>query len=257
MAVREFSPVIRQFKSVQRESDAERITRHGWQPFVACSFCGDTGYDPDTGRECAVCILGVQLVKRQVLEQQWPTIIPRRFVDYTLEAHPNVALAKAVGEWIDSNPCMTGENLVLQGGVGRGKTGAALAALRELHFQGAIVRYWSLPDLMDQLRADEFGRNNDDPLRKKPTMSYLQECDVLLLDDMGTERQTAYVHDRIYLIINSRYERNLPTIFTTNQNKQQFLDHLDPPGPLKPCASRIQQNARWVDAGGPDLRSKK
>jgi DNA replication protein DnaC len=124
--------------------------------------------------------------------------------------------------------------------------------LRELHFQGAIVRYWSLPDLMDQLRADEFGRNNDDPLRKKPTMSYLQECDVLLLDDMGTERPTEYVKDRIYLIINSRYERNLPTIFTTNQNRTEFLERLS-----KPCASRIQQNARWVDAGGPDLRSKK
>lgn len=249
MAIREFRPAVRQFAPVQRESDAERIARHGWQPFVACSFCGGLGIDPDTGRECDVCDAGAQLLKRSTLEQMWPTIAPRRFVGYTLDDHPNRKLAQDVGTWLDANPCTTGQNLVLHGGVGRGKTGAALAALRELHFQGAIVRYWSFPDLMDQLRADEFGRNHDDPLRKKPTMSYLQECDCLLLDDMGTERPTDYVKDRIYLIINSRYERSLPTIFTTNQNKNEFLDRLS-----TPCASRIQQNIRWIDAIGPDLR---
>ena len=104
MAVREFKPVIRQFTPIQRETDAERIARHGWQPFVACSFCGDTGHDPDTGRECEVCVVGTQLIKRASLEKMWPTIIPRRFVNYTLEDHPNSKLAQDVGAWIDSNP---------------------------------------------------------------------------------------------------------------------------------------------------------
>ena len=180
--------------------------------------------------------------------EQWPNIVPRRFRDYTLAGHPNTRLANEVGSWMDAQPTLTGENLVIQGPVGTGKTGAAIGALRELHFSGAIVRYWFLPDLMDQLRAEETGRV--DELRLKPTMSYLLDCDVLLLDDAGRERPTSYVEERMKVIVNGRYSRNVPTILTTNLGSE-WEEYLG-----KFSASRINENARLVKATGSDLRKR-
>jgi hypothetical protein len=235
------------------ETDADRIARHKWPPFVECSYCGDTGLHPDGGGEC-FCEKGIDATYARVRDESWHygDIVPRRFRDLCLDSHPNAALVDSVRMWLETNPVRNGENLVLLGGVGRGKTGAAIAALREMHYDGALVRYWSLPDLMDQLRADEFSRGQTDELRKKPTMPYLRDCDCLLLDDMGTERPTKFAIDRLYLIINGRSEQGLPTIFTTNQSKENFLEHLGPP-----CASRVQQSIRWINVTGPDLRGVK
>ena len=191
--------------------------------------------------------------------EQWPNIVPRRFRDYTLAGHPNTRLANEVGSWMDAQPTLTGENLVIQGPVGTGKTGAAIGALREFHFAGwmgdkpevrrpLICRYWYLPDLMDQLRSEEM--RSVDSMRDKPTMSYLLDCDVLLLDDAGKERNTPYVEERMLVIINGRYSRKVPTILTTNigDGWEQYL------GPA--AASRINENARHVKATGSDLRKR-
>ena len=229
------------------ETDADRITKHGWDPFVECSFCGDTGTLPISDLPCH-CLTGMALEKQRKRAEQWPTIVPRAFRSYTLAEHPNRKLANEVCTWMDSHPTLTGENLIVQGPIGCGKTGAAIAALRELHFTGALVRHWFLPDLMDQLRTEEMGRADD--LRQKPTMSYLLDCDVLLLDDAGKERNSRYVEERMLVIINGRYTRNLPTILTTNigDGWEQYL------GPA--AASRITENVRIIKATGADLRRR-
>lgn len=238
-----------------RETDADRIARYGWPADVACTFCGDTGELPDTKMECH-CLAGQALYTSRHRRSQWPQLIPRRFVTYTLAGHPNTVLAQQVGAWVDQHPVGSGENLVIQGGVGVGKTGAAIGALRELFFAGHTVRYWSLPDLMDALREEEFSRTKgDEPGRPVPTMEQLLLCDVLLLDDMGTERTTAYVADRIYLIINSRYTQGRPTILTTNLNRAQMVKHF-PDEMGERIISRLYESVQEVRAVGVDLRRR-
>lgn len=234
------------------ETDADRIKRYGWDPFVTCSFCGDHGTLPGTGLPCH-CLIGTAKETQRLRAERWPTLVPRRFRHYTLSGHPNQQLAGEVCQWLDRQP--TGENLVIQGSVGTGKTGAAIGAVRELHFSGATVRYWSLPDLLDQLRAEEFERKQDGPVdmgRKRPTMSWLIECDYLLLDDMGTERtHSEYVTDRLYLIFNGRYTENRPTIITTNVPPSKWGEYLG-----DRAASRINEQATYIRAGGTDLRKR-
>ena len=231
-----------------RESDEQRIARFGWSPFVQCIWCGDTGIDPEFGTECH-CVVGVAKNQQRIRREQWPTLVPKRFVDYTLTEHPNKRLAADVGAWLDSNPIRTGENLVIQGATGRGKTGAAIGALRELHFQGALVRYWSLPDLMDQLRAEEFGRGDTESAKSRPTMAWLTNCACLLLDDMGTERPTKYVEDRLYTLFDGRYVDKRPTVITTNYSKDKLREYWG-----ERITSRIEESVRYVGAPGLDLR---
>jgi DNA replication protein DnaC len=244
----------------RRETDGERIARHGWEPFVACSFCGDTGYNPDYAYsdlqggmvqvECQ-CIVGLQLARRYTLELDWLNIAPKRFQNYTLDTHPNEDLVNRVHDWLMANPITTGQNLVIQGGVGRGKTGVAIAALREMHFgtihdtgEPITVQYWSMPYLMDILRKEEFERKEDG---ETPTWRRLIRCDCLLLDDIGAERSTPFAEDRIFLLIDGRYNKGKPTILTTNLNPAKF-------GERDRVASRIRENHVWVTAKGPDYR---
>lgn len=224
-----------------READADRRGKFGWDPFVTCTFCGDSGMLPDSKVECH-CEEGVKRATQRVRIERWPTLVPHKLRDYTLSAHPRHELADGVATWLASNPCRTGQNLVIQGPVGTGKTGAAIGALRELHFSGATVRYWFLPDLMDQLRSEEFERSN------AVTMSHLLDCDVLLLDDAGKERNSRYVEERMLVIVNGRYTRNTPTILTSNigDGWESYL------GPA--AASRINENVQTIKATGADLR---
>lgn len=235
-----------------RETDADRIEKYGWPVDVACTFCGDTGKLPGTQMECH-CATGAALYTQTTRRALWPALIPKRFHDYTLAGHPNRKLAADVGGWVDSHPVGSGENIVIQGGVGTGKTGAAIAALRELFFTGSSILYWSLPDLMDALRAEEFSRTKgDDPARPVPTMGQLTNVDVLLLDDMGTERPTAYVTDRLFLIVDKRYGEGKPTVVTTNVVGGGFEKYLG-----DRIASRLRECSRVIVAAGPDLRRTK
>lgn len=240
---------IRALFSRQAEQARERAERFGFDPIHECPYCGDTGKDPETGVYCT-CPAGEQTVATLHLQTVWRNTIPPRFHDYTLSGHPNVDLAAKVAEWMKENPISTGQNLVITGGTGRGKTGAAIAAIREMHFSGALVRYWSLPDLMDVLRQEEFRQRDD--LRQKPTMPWLIDSDVLLLDDMGTERPTPFVRDRLYVVFNERYTRRRPTIITTNIGSDHLKDYFG-----ERIASRINESVRYVACSGPDLRAVK
>lgn len=226
----------------------ERREKYGWEPFVECSWCGDTGINPDNNTYC-LCLEGTSRARSAALHEQWATTIPYRFQGFTFDTHPNPELAAQVKAWVQGEPCATGTNLVIQGGTGQGKTGAAIAALRVLHFTGHIVRYANLPDLMDQFREE----NKPGSDIKAPAMPWLIDCDVLCLDDMGAERPNPFVTERLYVLINGRYVHDKPTIITTNHVGKRLDDYFG-----DRIASRIEEKCVEVigDKRWPDLRRK-
>jgi DNA replication protein DnaC len=231
----------------------ERRAKYGWPVFVEdtfCNFCGETGINPDNNTFC-LCPVGMDLARSSARTEQWGTVVPHKFQGFTFASHPNTELASEVAHWVATDPVEHGTNLVIQGGTGQGKTGAAIAALRDLHFAGHIVRYANLPDLMDQFREE----NKVSPRAevKAPAMPWLVDCDCLLLDDMGAERPNPFVTERLYVLINGRYVNGKPTIITTNHVGKKLDDYFG-----ERIASRIEEN--HVEIVGrrqwPDLRRK-
>lgn len=235
---------------------AERIARgvaqFGWTPSATCDRCGDTGKYPLSGQFCEECPEGQrkreqdesdrqanELVRRWVM-----TGVPRRFAGYRLDTSPcSPAVIERVRRWIAADPCANGAGLILTGGVGAGKTGVAIGALWEFHVAaGGDLQFISTTALLDALKPES---GEDDVLRS------LQKATVLVLDDLGTTRGTEWERDRLFALLNARYENQRPTITTSNLKIADLAKSVG-----ERSVSRLVEGATIVAVDGDDFRMR-
>lgn len=104
--------------------------------------------------------------------------------------------------------------LLFLGPPGAGKTHLAVAVLMELielyRVQGRFVEFTSL---IHQIQSTF---NTSSLETKSQILDPLSEAELLVLDELGAQQTTPWVRDILYLIINNRYTRRRPTLFTTN-----------------------------------------
>lgn len=104
--------------------------------------------------------------------------------------------------------------LLFSGPPGVGKTHLAAGVLVELveryRVHGAFVEFTSL---IHQIQSTF---DPGSPESKRQVLDPLMDAELLILDELGSQQPTPWVRDVLYLIINGRYTRRLPTIFTTN-----------------------------------------
>ena len=95
---------------------------------------------------------------------------------------------------------LSSQNLIMQGGTGLGKTHLSLAIANEALEKGFGVIYGSAQNLATNLERERFSR---EPV-ESDTNQMLLSCDLLILDDLGTEFSTSFVDAAIYNVINTR-----------------------------------------------------
>lgn len=110
------------------------------------------------------------------------------------------------------NFTLSSRSILFQGGSGLGKTHLSLAIAKELIENGYGVIYASAPDILSKLESERF---NDDK-STDATENLLKECDLLIIDDLGTEFLTQFTLSKIYNIINTRMLLKKPIIISTN-----------------------------------------
>ena len=103
--------------------------------------------------------------------------------------------------------------LFLVGPIGVGKTHLAVAAAAERERRGDEIFFATVPDLLDYLRAT-FAP--DSIVAYDDLLDRIKTVDLLVLDDMGAERSTPFAEDKLFQIINYRYESRLATIITSS-----------------------------------------
>jgi len=139
-----------------------------------------------------------------------------------------------------------GRGLYFCGGVGTGKTHLAVAVMNELIQTKRVPSLFvTVPELLDNLRGayNDPGRNLDE------WMDAVKNADLLLLDDLGSERPTEWVQERLFVIINHRYRESLPTVFTSNIGPENLPAQLG-----ERTASRIIAMCEGVELAGDDYR---
>jgi DNA replication protein DnaC len=111
--------------------------------------------------------------------------------------------------------------LVLLGGYGSGKTHLAAAIANQRIALGHPVIFVVVPDLLDYLRA-AFAPNSETTFDAR--LEAIREAPLLILDDLGAHSSTAWAQEKLFQILNYRYNHRLPTVITANQR----LEDLDP-----------------------------
>ncbi len=103
--------------------------------------------------------------------------------------------------------------VLLHGGYGCGKTHLAAAIANHCLLQGTDVFFVNTPDLLDHLRAT-FGPGS--PVAYDDLFEHTRNAPLLILDDLGAENPTQWAQEKLYQIINHRYNAALPTVITCN-----------------------------------------
>lgn len=135
------------------------------------------------------------------------------------------------------------------GGNGTKKTLLAMAIARKLIALGVDVRVAIVPSLLESMR----NRTSED----RNLTSQLENCGVLVLDDLGKESATAYACERLFDIINYRYNAMTPTIVTSNYSLTEVSKHLSEGGTGSAIASRLGETVKRVHMDGEDGRLRR
>ncbi len=111
--------------------------------------------------------------------------------------------------------------LLLTGAYGCGKTHLAAAIANARLEMGEPVIFTIVPDLLDHLRAT-FGPQAETSY--DDLFEQLRNAPLLILDDLGAHSSTPWAQEKLFQLLNHRYNAQLPTVITTNQR----LEDLDP-----------------------------
>lgn len=111
------------------------------------------------------------------------------------------------------------ENILLLGNVGVGKTFLTNCMAKAILDKGYSVIYFTSIRLFDTLSREVFGRDED---RSLDSLHDIYSCDLLIIDDLGTENVNSFVAGRLFDIINERNIRRRATIISTNLSFEEL-----------------------------------
>jgi len=117
------------------------------------------------------------------------------------------------------------ESLLIWGDPGNGKSHLAAAICHKLKERGKIPVFQTMTELLERIRST-FRQQSKESERE--IMSALQDCDLLVLDDIGAEKVTDWTLDVLFRIIDGRYRAKKPTLFTTNFSPTELLHRFKP-----------------------------
>jgi len=109
--------------------------------------------------------------------------------------------------------------LILRGKYGCGKTHLAAAIANRRIEQGHPVLFVVVPDLLDHLRA---AFSPTSPVSFDQRFDSVRTAPLLILDDLGTQNATPWAREKLFQILNYRYNARLPTVITTNQSPEEI-----------------------------------
>ncbi len=145
--------------------------------------------------------------------------------DHTFEkfevTDENRGTAKILKRYVERFDKMLAENqgLLFYGECSTGKTFAAACIANRLLDQGVSVVMTSFVDILALLQRD--------PEEADGLMERMNRVKLLIIDDLGAERDTSYALEKVYSVIDSRYRQNRPLILTTNLSLDEMLNETD------------------------------
>ena len=160
------------------------------------------------------------------------SVLPKRYRGVSFDRPPvteiNPGAVQIVRDWIgqfDTN-LEQGNGIWLMGDTGTGKTTLAMLVSKEALKRNYTVAIYSMPSLLTRIRATygaEAGEESYSELFER-----LCDVDLLHVDDLGAEKQTDWVLEQLYALVNERYERQKSIVVTTNLSQDELEQQIGP-----------------------------
>ncbi len=139
------------------------------------------------------------------------------------------------------------DNLLFTGGVGLGKTHISLSIVSSVTEMGYDVVYGSAQNLFSAAEREHFSYSGE-----STKTDALLHCDLLVIDDLGTEFSTSFTQSLFYNIVNTRLLERLPTIINTNLSFRELEERYTPR-----ITSRFIGEYKLIKFFGNDIRQQK
>ena len=246
---------------------AELLTGAGFpadylEEIVSCPLCRDTGL-----YQGGVCRCLDRLYNRE-LTRELGTLMRRgdesfdRFdlSLYPAEADPETGLVpRAVMQKV-SDACRryaegfsdASQNLLFQGGTGLGKTYLSACIARVVAERGFSVCYDTAAAALDNYEKAKFSRDSAEGEAAGLRIRRMESCDLMILDDLGTEMPTPMAQSALYTLLNSRLVNGKKTVISTNLTNDELSRRYTPQ-----IASRILGEFQCLPFVGEDIRRLK
>lgn len=243
------------------EQKSQLMASHGYpndylEPTYRCPDCKDTGYI--NGRKChcftqaSIDMIYTQSnIKTILAEENFNTFNYSLYSDADpdpvtgLTPLQNIKNAVKVCRNFIDNFDTQGGNLFLYGGTGVGKTFLSNCVAKELLDANHSVIYFSATQLFDVFKKNAYDRTAE----AAEDYQNIFDCEVLIIDDLGTEVSNNYTTSQLFTCINERIIRKKSTIISTNLSLNELVDTYS-----ERTFSRISKNYILLKLFGEDLR---
>lgn len=189
-----------------------------------CSKCGDTGFIENTMCSCmreALVLAGIEnsgfasLIREQSFENfslNYYKKSPAHLDRMTWNKNFLVNYAECFDE-------RKSPSILMMGGTGLGKTHLSSSVAKRVIEKGRDVFYTGAIDLFSQFETQRFKTYTNEP---NELIERYFECDLLIIDDLGTEIINQFTVSTLYNLLNDRLSRKKPTIISTNLSKEDI-----------------------------------
>lgn len=217
-------------------------------PYV-CETCQDTGYINGAKCHCfnqaALSLLYEQSNLKDYLNSTDFSNVSEEYYEGEALVHFRDSYQKSIN--FVNNFKNDYQNLYFYGTVGTGKSFLSGCIAKELMNKGYSVIYFSSSKLMNVLSRYSFEHNK----KNESTDSYndILECDLLIIDDLGTEIINDFSRSQLFNCLNERILRKKSVVISTNLSLKELRDYYS-----ERIFSRIVGNFLFCKMTGPDIR---
>ena len=218
--------------------------------FFDCPLCLDTGYINGSPCSCLRQALADELYSQSHIRD---ILLKENFTSLTMEYYNDeercffqglISELKSFVSSFDSDH----RSLLFTGNTGSGKTFMSNCLSKELLDAGYSVIYFTAHQLFEYIARRTFSPDRDE----EDASDFLEDifdCDLLVIDDLGSELSNAFVSSRLFLILNERHLRERSTLISTNLDLQQINDLYS-----ERCTSRLLEDFNFYSFKGRDMR---
>lgn len=220
-----------------------------------CPICSDEGYD-NSGKMCKCMKRALALATYdssgigKLISKQSFDNFSFKYYKSGRERENITDIYDYAKEYAEIFSSKTSENLLFCGTTGLGKTHLSTAVAKTVIDSGFDVVYVTAQKMFDDFEFEKFSKSYSDT-RGELTDRYF-DCDLLIIDDLGTEMSTTFTVSCLYNLVNTRINTEKPMIINTNLEKEKMRERY-----ADRITSRLFGEFSVMQFVGADIRAQK